>query len=576
MIGHEDRAKLDASFRISREPAIDGLAAILLERPNPDQPRSEFAIRRLAEGAIVGFHGMFVRDIPVPRFVEDLGRYLFGITDGADQTLIDILAYMEKSLRSSIPQEIRNEFDNQIACLCMRMMFGWMQRRERVGVGDSIVEKSPDNAEVASRDIGSLLQSAVEQSPIGVYVTEFSSAEPIVNNNAHQQMFGYSMAEELALEPDAFQDQEIADDDFDLLADLIEGRIPYLERISARPHKDGHSVPFHLLAWPIRNDAGDITHFFNLISPETRPGVTAGSGLAEKRARYLLRLSPDPVVITTEGGEIRYASPSVGSILGYDPDVLIGEPIDRLFAADSMMAGRLMMEDVGRASLHRVVAEIELLLQNGTSRWFELVATNLLVVDDVQGIVLQGRDVTERRALQGELERAARVDPLTGLLNRRGFLERLQAWLDAHAMPLLWRSSVGCYVDLDTFKSINDRHGHGAGDAVLMEIGSRLARLTDNRGFAGRIGGDEFVLLVEMVDETELAQFGDDLVAALHGTVLHGNEQIAFSGSAGLVELRDMLPIADAMSILLAADENLTREKAERRMSMETASETGS
>jgi len=560
VVSDEHRTLLEASFRIVRESAIDAFASILRAHQDPSAPRSAYAIRRHAEGAITGLHGMLVRDVSMPRFVEDLGRYLHGITDGSDDTLVDILVHLHRRLQWAIPSEIRDEFEADVTDLCLRLMLGWIQRREQIGMLGGPVASPP-----VPQDTEAILRAAVDQAPVGVYITDVQTAVPVINNEAHQQLFGYSAEEELALEPEQFEDQDMADGDFELLADLIDGRIPFLERISTRPHKNGQPVPFHLLAWPIRNDAGTITHLANIISPALRPQATAGSGLAEKRMRFLLRLSPDPIVIAADTGEIRYASPSVEAVLGYDPDTLIGESLEMLLAADSRIVGRRMLEEVARTPLAREVAEVEVQLLDGTQRWFELVANNLLMVDDVQGIVIQGRDVTERRALQDQLEHLARTDPLTGLLNRRGFLERLQQWLEEHDSADV-REAAAYYIDLDDFKAVNERYGHGGGDAVLVALGDRLAAVVEGRGFAGRIGGDEFVLLADLEDERARKHFTEDLTRALHGTVRHGEQKIIFAGSAGMIDVPPAAQLgSDAERIVQDADDMLRVAKRDRR-----------
>lgn len=470
-------------------------------------------------------------------------------------------------VREVVPPATRDELDADVTDICTRIMLGWIQRREQIDILEGTVASSPAPTHASSDETDAILRAAIDQAPVGVYITDFQTALPVVNNDAHQQMFGYSALEELALEPEQFETQDMADGDFELLADLLDGRIPFLERISSRPHKDGHSVPFHLLGWPIRNNAGAITHLFSIISPATRSQETAGSGLAEKRARFLLRLSPDPVVITADTGEIRYASPSVEAVLGYDPDTLVGKPMETLLAANSVSAGRRMLEEVARTPLARDVAEVEVHLLDGTQRWFELVANNLLLIDDVQGIVIQGRDVTERRALQDQLEHLARTDPLTGLLNRRGILERLQPWLDERDSARSRGAAVACYIDLDEFKAINERYGHGAGDAALVAVGERLAATVDGRGFVGRVGGDEFVLFAKLVDEPARLHYTGELNAALHGTVRHGEQEIAFAGSAGVIDVHTSEQLgADAAHILQYADNMLMKSKRERRL----------
>jgi diguanylate cyclase (GGDEF)-like protein len=102
-------------------------------------------------------------------------------------------------------------------------------------------------------------------------------------------------------------------------------------------------------------------------------------------------------------------------------------------------------------------------------------------------------------ALQAQLTHQAEHDPLTGLANRSRFRERaLRALADARAAGAPWRVAV-LAVDLDGFKAVNDRHGHPAGDQVLVEMGARLLAATRGSDTVARLGGDEFALLLDNV-----------------------------------------------------------------------------
>jgi diguanylate cyclase (GGDEF)-like protein len=107
-----------------------------------------------------------------------------------------------------------------------------------------------------------------------------------------------------------------------------------------------------------------------------------------------------------------------------------------------------------------------------------------------------------------ELAELSRTDPLTGCLNRRGFAERLSAELARGPVALI-------QLDLNDFKSVNDRHGHAAGDELLRWVGSTLKGLLRSSDVTGRLGGDEFALLLPGVEAGEARAVADRTVAAL-------------------------------------------------------------
>ena len=107
-----------------------------------------------------------------------------------------------------------------------------------------------------------------------------------------------------------------------------------------------------------------------------------------------------------------------------------------------------------------------------------------------------------------ELAELSRTDPLTGCLNRRGFAERLDAELERGPVALI-------QLDLNDFKSVNDRHGHAAGDELLRWVGSTLKALLRESEATGRLGGDEFALLLPGLPAGEARAVADRTVAAL-------------------------------------------------------------
>lgn len=150
----------------------------------------------------------------------------------------------------------------------------------------------------------------------------------------------------------------------------------------------------------------------------------------------------------------------------------------------------------------------------GTPRWFlrSLVPVERSDEPGRYDVVSTFVDITARRELEARLEQQVGSDPLTGLANRFRFDERL-AEAVARTDP-----SAGSFalvaVDVDDFKSCNDLHGHGAGDGVLVEVARRLTRVVRDGDTVARIGGDEFVVLVDGAGDVEAHELGQRLIAA--------------------------------------------------------------
>ena len=137
-------------------------------------------------------------------------------------------------------------------------------------------------------------------------------------------------------------------------------------------------------------------------------------------------------------------------------------------------------------------------IERGRDRYvLEIVGSNLTNDPAVQGLALNFRDITERKALEEQLRQLAFHDSLTMLANRGLFRDRVQ-----HALTLANRGRqqlAVMFVDLDNFKNVNDSLGHDAGDRLLQAVAQRLVKSTRFSDTVARLGGDEFAILLEAI-----------------------------------------------------------------------------
>jgi diguanylate cyclase (GGDEF)-like protein len=170
--------------------------------------------------------------------------------------------------------------------------------------------------------------------------------------------------------------------------------------------------------------------------------------------------------------------------------------------------------------------------------------------------------MAELQEKQLELDHLASHDSLTGLPNRRLFLERLQ-----RALARVRRSGQPLtllFIDLDQFKEINDRLGHTAGDIVLQAAAERMRGVVREIDTVARLGGDEFIILLDATGErAAIAHVADKVLAALAQPVAVGEEQLAVGGSIGISTYpRDGVT---ATEIIAAADQAMYRAKSAGR-----------
>jgi diguanylate cyclase (GGDEF)-like protein/PAS domain S-box-containing protein len=273
----------------------------------------------------------------------------------------------------------------------------------------------------------------------------------------------------------------------------------------------------------------------------------------EARFASLVQHASDLITVLDADGTVVYQSSSIERVLGYAADELVGARFDMLL--DRSEAGRLpqlLAERTAGADAEPQVFECALQHRNGSTRRFEMLYTNLLDDENVRGIVLNGRDVSERKAFEEQLAHQAFHDPVTDLANRALFVERVR-----HAVARARRERTGLavlFMDLDDFKTVNDSLGHAAGDAVLREVAQRLDASIRASDTAARFGGDEFAVLLEDVESAQdAADTAERILSALASPLGLQGKQILVGSSLGLAVV-DGESTADADALLRNAD----------------------
>ncbi|MEX0342729.1 MAG: GGDEF domain-containing protein, partial [Erythrobacter sp.] len=148
------------------------------------------------------------------------------------------------------------------------------------------------------------------------------------------------------------------------------------------------------------------------------------------------------------------------------------------------------------------------------------------------------RALDAERAARTELKRFASTDALTALPNRRAFMDALERSI-ARAEKDTDRQLALAIFDIDHFKRINDRYGHPAGDEVISEVGSRATAALRKRDLVGRIGGEEFGVVLPKADLETARSVCERLRAAIAGSpVTHGDAIIPFTASIGIAEFQ--------------------------------------
>ena len=275
---------------------------------------------------------------------------------------------------------------------------------------------------------------------------------------------------------------------------------------------------------------------------------------ARPRAMITLDAMGESVITVDAEGRIDYINHAAETLLGQPFDQVMGKSFSEVATlvddTDRRSLGdpvRKALATGGRVTMGRRAVLVP--VNAGPERSVEISVTPLLVDGkEILGLVLVLHDTSELRGLTRQMTYQASHDALTGLVNRREFERRLQ-----EAMDSAQTVNVGhalCYLDLDRFKVVNDTCGHTAGDNMLREVASLIKDAVRDSDTVGRIGGDEFALLLVGCPLEKARQIADDVVRTVNDYRFVWKDKIFNIGvSIGLVEIgRDGGAIEDIMN----------------------------
>jgi diguanylate cyclase (GGDEF)-like protein/PAS domain S-box-containing protein len=278
----------------------------------------------------------------------------------------------------------------------------------------------------------------------------------------------------------------------------------------------------------------------------------------ERYASALAANSADAVVVVDAGLRFVADFPRLATLVGHTGCNIRGRNLLELVIPED--------HEDARAALRRAMASPrqvfsrELRIRHGSGRqiWLAARVVNLLVDPDINGVVVNLHDVTDRKRAEEELGHQAFHDALTGLANRALFRDRLD-----HALESSSRTGTApavIFLDLDGFKTVNDSLGHDVGDDLLREVATRLAGTVRRGDTVGRLGGDEFAILIEQSGRpmAEATTEAERVLHALREPVQLGERSLSVSASLGIA-VGDHL--SDSASLLRDADVAMYRSK---------------
>lgn len=346
---------------------------------------------------------------------------------------------------------------------------------------------------------GDLDSVALEELPCACFIVGRDGRVRQVNARAGQL---------LRTKPVALVGREV----LDLYADTADGR-PQAQRLQgqflagqpidgevvALRTTDGEVVWGQLWVQPVVDAAGRTVESRSLVFDVTaQRRAEAAQRRTERRFRAAFDDAPVGTALLDEGGRMLAVNSSLVRLTG--AQAAVGQPLVGLIEAAPTEGLAVALTTTNVAA----TGELPLAVKDGTAArepvWVRVTIARLgSAADDEVRFIAHLEDVTDARRLREQLQHAAVRDPLTGLLNRRGFAERgreILAAADRHQRPVAL-----LFLDVDRLKQVNDQGGHAAGDRLLVEVAQGLRQRFRQEDQIARWGGDEFCVLLDDTDQ---------------------------------------------------------------------------
>lgn len=320
---------------------------------------------------------------------------------------------------------------------------------------------------------------------------------------------------------------------FDGVVDVHGSRLLQRRRIESTARRaNGEEFPVEITIDPVGSgDEQTFTAFIRDISDRKRAQRELEQ--REQRFRALVEKSWSGVALLDAQLDFIYAGASTERLLGYKEHELIGKHFLTHVHPHDRTSSTKAFTELAATPGGESQGEVRFLHRDGQWVWLEGFAQNLLHDESVGAIIINYRDVTQRKQTEKQLEYQAYYDALTGLPNRLLFRDRVvtaiaQAKRNKRGMAVM-------YLDLDNFKHVNDALGHSVGDTLLSDVAVRLQSCIRASDTISRLGGDEFTILLNETNTSDaVAGVARKILQSLARPFRVGGHELFVTASIGI------------------------------------------
>ena len=391
------------------------------------------------------------------------------------------------------------------------------------------------------QQVGEALRQSEQKLSLHVQQTPLAVIEWNLNlevsdwNPAAERIFGYCKSEALARTAVELIVPASAATDINKVWNNLLAQKGGMRSTHENRTKDGRTIICEWYNTSLVDHNGQVIGLASLVQDITQRKQAEESLIqSEAKFRSLIQNSSDIITILEPNGTVRYESPSIEKVLGYKPADLIGKNVFAFIHPEDTPHVFNAFREILQSSGTPLSIEFRFRHQDGSWHFLESTGNNLLADPSLAGIVVNSRDITERKLAEQQLRHNAFHDGLTGLPNRALFMDRLAQALNRTQHCDGYQFAV-LFLDLDRFKLVNDSLGHLLGDQLLIAIAHRLERCLRSVDTMARIGGDEFVILLDNItDSSDATKTAERLQRSLRSPFNLSGHEVFTTVSIGI------------------------------------------
>ncbi|MCR4429724.1 MAG: PAS domain S-box protein [Tepidanaerobacteraceae bacterium] len=396
-----------------------------------------------------------------------------------------------------------------------------------------------------------LFRHLVENSLVEIYIFRCDTLKFVTVNRSARENLGYTSEELEKMTPLDITPELNRRSFLDLIASLAAGKQDQMTYCTVHRRRDGSVYPVenHL---QLMEYTGEKVYMVLAIDITDRRTMEAELAKKEATLRAIMESARDAIVMVDGQGNVIFWNPAAEQLFGYSREEIMGKQLHKFIVP-------AQMHDAYKNSFakHRTgskdgydgkTLELTAVRKDGCEIEVELSLSRVKVENEWHSVGII-RDISERKRTEEKLYQLSITDPLTGVYNRRFFMRMMEREIERARRT--GRSFSIIMLDLDRFKSVNDRFGHAAGDAVLVQVTEIIKKRIRKSDCLARWGGEEFIILLPETPAEDAANLADELRRLLSGMELpeigHVTASFGVSGFRSSDTIDTVIMRADTM-----------------------------